>query len=281
MSSSLYQTVVVPVNLGEASSFNRAIFPLSSYQERGSLGRGDLYLDATLDEMLKIINIGANPQQWQELIATTKARYDQLMLQKLELERRPKSKNPFKFITNYRAARMFLAASRSLYFATKSRSEEMLRSLGRSLLSIPGEDVQPVNSEIHQGASIKGIAIKLNRPLDDTTRQQILDAANIFASCSGQFQGDQTISDASSFLSDEYVLASESLTSLVSDDTEETLNDATSPLPPSSPTIIKNYYNFYGSVYSPHSNVHGATVQLGGSSNSGSVTHTITPPNTT
>lgn len=76
--------------------------------------------------------------------------------------------------------------------------------------------------------------------------------------------------DATSFLSDDYVLASESLTSLVSDDTEETLNDAISPpSPPSSPTIINNYYNFIGSVYSPHSNVHGATVQLGGSSNSG------------
>lgn len=76
MSSSLYQTVVVPVSLGEASSFNRAIFPLSSYRKRDSLGRGDLYLDATLDEMLKITKIGANPQQWQELIETTKVRYD-------------------------------------------------------------------------------------------------------------------------------------------------------------------------------------------------------------
>lgn len=77
MDSPLYQTVVVPVNLGEASSFNRTIFPLSSYRKRDSLGRGDLYLDATLDEMLKITRIGNSPQQWQELIATTKARYDQ------------------------------------------------------------------------------------------------------------------------------------------------------------------------------------------------------------
>lgn len=90
--------------------------------------------------------------------------YIRLMLQKAELEQRPKSKNPLKAYTNYRAARMFLVASKSLYVATKvtilviddnpcdeiflsqSRSEEMLRSVGRSLLSLPGEDVHPVNS---------------------------------------------------------------------------------------------------------------------------------------
>lgn len=78
-----YQTVVVPINLGEASNFNRAIFPLSSYRKRDSLGRSDLFLDGTLDEMLKITSIGTNPQQWQELIATTKARYDQLVVERL------------------------------------------------------------------------------------------------------------------------------------------------------------------------------------------------------
>ena len=76
MSSSLYQTVVVPVALGEASSFNRAIFPLSSYRKGDSLTRGDLFLDATLNEMLKITKIGSNPQQWEEIVTTTKVKYD-------------------------------------------------------------------------------------------------------------------------------------------------------------------------------------------------------------
>lgn len=76
MDPPLYQTVVIPVGLGEVSSFNRAIFPLSSYRKRDSLGRGDLYLDATLDEMLKITTIGTSPEQWKGLIDTTKARYD-------------------------------------------------------------------------------------------------------------------------------------------------------------------------------------------------------------
>lgn len=74
--------------------------------------------------------------------------------------------------------------------------------------------------------------------------------------------------DASSILSDEYVLASESLTSLVIGAAEET-PDVTTPPIPSSPTIVQNYYNFYGSIYSPHSNIIAPTTQLGGSENSG------------
>ena len=45
--------------------------------------------------------------------------YVRLMLQKAELEQRPKSKKPWKLLANYRAARMFLAATKSLYIATK------------------------------------------------------------------------------------------------------------------------------------------------------------------
>ena len=48
--------------------------------------------------------------------------------------------------------------------------------------------------DVPLGASIAGIAIKLDRSLDDTTKQQVLDAANTIASCSGPFEGAQTIS---------------------------------------------------------------------------------------
>lgn len=43
-------------------------------------------------------------------------------------------------------------------------------------------------------ADIEGIAVRLDRPLDDTTMQQIVDAANTFASYSGLHQDDQMIS---------------------------------------------------------------------------------------
>lgn len=75
MSSSPKHTVVFPVQLGDASKFDRAIFPLS-YRKTGDLGRTELYLDATLEEMLKIVNIGASAEEWRELIDTTKDRYD-------------------------------------------------------------------------------------------------------------------------------------------------------------------------------------------------------------
>lgn len=75
MSSSPRHVVVVPFNLGEASHFNRAIFPLS-YRKRDRLGQSGLYLDATLQEMLKIINIGGNPKQCKNIVKTTKAQYD-------------------------------------------------------------------------------------------------------------------------------------------------------------------------------------------------------------
>ena len=40
-------------------------------------------------------------------------------MRRAELEQRPKTKNPLKAYVNYRAARMLLAASKSLYFSTK------------------------------------------------------------------------------------------------------------------------------------------------------------------
>ena len=55
-----------------------------------------------------------------------------------------------------------------------------------NILRLPGE--------VPSDAPIGGIAVRLDRPLDDTTRQQILDAANTIASFSGRFEGDQAMS---------------------------------------------------------------------------------------
>ncbi|KAG6375649.1 hypothetical protein JVT61DRAFT_3218 [Boletus reticuloceps] len=269
MNPSPYPTIVIPIALGDASNFDRTIFPLSSYRSRDSLGRVIYYLDATLEELLKMRRIGANPQQWQQLVNRTKRRYDQLMLQKSELEQRPNTKNPFKKLANYRAALSLFFASKRLYYATRSRSEEVTRSIGRNLLSFAAEDIQPVDGDAPPGTELGGIAVRLERPLDDIAQQQILDAANTIVSSSAAFEGDETISDTSSFLSDDYVSAAESLLSFVSSDTEETPEDASSPPSPTSRTTIQNQHKFYGSISSPQSNVHGATVQLDGPQNSG------------
>ncbi|KAG9310400.1 hypothetical protein JVU11DRAFT_9538 [Chiua virens] len=267
--------VIFPVHLGTASKFNREIFPL--YRRRDSLGLGDVYLEATLDEMLKIIKIGNRPQQWQEILDSTKDQYDQLMLWKADLEQRPKSKNPLKAFTNYRAVRMFLAASKSLYSATKSRSEEMIRSNKRSLLSISAEDGQSANDDVSPDDNIDGISVRVKHPLDDSTKQKLLDVVNTIASYSGPFRNGGSTSETSSILTDDYALASESLASLAGDDMEEAPPDATSP-EPSSPTIIQNNQFV---IYALNSTLNGTTLHFGGNQNSGAVTHVIMRANDT
>jgi len=238
----------------------------------------------TLDEMLNIPNIGGNPKQCREIIVSTNIKYNRLLRKKEELEQRPKTRNPFKAFENYRAARVFLAASKNLYIATRSRSEEVAKSIGRSFLdAIQEEDVESVQSDPAPGTNIRAIAVRMDRPWDDTTRQQVLDAASTITAYSGRYEDDQSISEASTFHSDDYFLASESLSSLVSGATEasEDTPDTTNTPTLSSPTVVNNNYNytFYGSMYSPNSNIQGPTVQVGGSQNSGSLIHTIAPPN--
>jgi len=276
MSSSPHrpQTILLSANFGQASGFDRNIFPLSSYKKRDSLGRSDYYLDATLDELLKITNIGANPEQLRKFVKTTKATYDQLILKKAELEKRPKTWNPLKIFANYRAVRLFVASSKFLYYQTKSRSDEIVRTIGRELLvSVPGDEVQHVEDEPSMDMDIVGIAVRLDRPLDDAASQQLINAANTIISYSGTFEGDEAASETSSILSDEYFMASESLISLPTIGAEEETPDVPTPPIPSSPTTITN--NYYGCFYSMKSTIVGQTTQFGGRDNGGSIGHNI------
>ncbi|KAF8421144.1 hypothetical protein L210DRAFT_3654575 [Boletus edulis BED1] len=195
-----------------------------------------------MEELLNIHRIGraligANPQQWQQPVNRTKEGYDQLMLQKLKLEQRRNTKNPFKKLANYRAALSFFSASKELYLATKSHSEEV----ERNLLSFAAEDILLVDGDAPPGTGLGGLAVRLEHPLDDTAEQQILDAINAMISSSAVFEEDETISDTSSFLRDDYVSSAESLLSLISSDTE-TPEDASSPPSPTSRTTISDDY---------------------------------------
>lgn len=144
-STSPRHTVVVPINLGAASNFDRDIFSLVSYRDRDKLGKGEFLLDATLEEMLKITSMGTDPNQWEEVVATTKSRYDQLVvgcgstaeyspifpsrlkLQQTRLEERSKSKTPLQVLnlrkaySDYRAIRIFHDAAKTLYDETRVR----------------------------------------------------------------------------------------------------------------------------------------------------------------
>ena len=137
-----------------------------------------------------------------------------------------------------------------------------------NILRLPGD--------VSSDASVAGIGVRHDHPLDDTTRQQLIDAANTMALFSGQFEGHQAMSgeelEGSLAImtytlclpdtSTTYFSASESLISLVSIATEETSesDDTILPLSPLSSIIVQNNFNFHGS---------GATVQVGGDHNSG------------
>lgn len=51
-------TVIVPFSLGAASKYEADIFPLSYHHAPDAISKGSLLLSATLDEMIKIAEMG-------------------------------------------------------------------------------------------------------------------------------------------------------------------------------------------------------------------------------
>lgn len=148
--------------------------------------------------------------------------YVRLVLQKAELEQRLKSKNPLKAFANRRAARTFLVASQSLYYATKviklaiddtpcdvtfsHRTDLIQYGEARyhskekmcnkwtvclpwcSACAVSNMNILRLTGDVPPDANITGVVVSLDQSLlDDTTMQQMLDAANAF-------EGDQAIS---------------------------------------------------------------------------------------
>lgn len=51
-------TVILPVNLGAASKYEEEVFPLAYHDAGSTITKGSLLLSATLDEMIKISEMG-------------------------------------------------------------------------------------------------------------------------------------------------------------------------------------------------------------------------------
>lgn len=51
-------TVILPINLGAASKYEEDIFPLAYYDAGNTITKGSLLLSSTLDEMIKIAEMG-------------------------------------------------------------------------------------------------------------------------------------------------------------------------------------------------------------------------------
>ncbi|KAH7889054.1 hypothetical protein F5I97DRAFT_1925614 [Phlebopus sp. FC_14] len=171
------QTVVLPLNLGLAGSYNRDLFPLVKI--KGTVYEGDLLLQATLDELTKIHQMAKHLYSYGKSLDDAKMLYDVLMEKRERLEEQPKSINPIKIYQRQRNLWLLIQGSRKLYASTKKTSERMRRAL----LSVSSLDVMAVQETTDvSNENVSGIAIDLGGPLDDTTTATISDTAT-FLSC--------------------------------------------------------------------------------------------------
>jgi hypothetical protein len=77
MSLSHPETVLLPVDLGSVDNYDPTVFPLARVTGKGSLHTGHLFLQATLDEMLKIRELSKEQASNPELLRDTKAQFDE------------------------------------------------------------------------------------------------------------------------------------------------------------------------------------------------------------
>ncbi|KIK77162.1 hypothetical protein PAXRUDRAFT_835078, partial [Paxillus rubicundulus Ve08.2h10] len=180
MPSNDRRTVIFPVRLGPARSYDQAIFPLTRFKGTGPLREGDLLLEATMDEMYNIWEMSKGLESGRQLLADTKAVYDDMIDQRAKIERfrRQKTYNPFKVYSRFRARQIFLSASRELYNVTWTTSEKMRRA-GLSVVSLVAT---PAPEEpIAEDEQIEGIAVDIDGPVNQQT-------ASVLAEMQGMFE---------------------------------------------------------------------------------------------
>ncbi|KAF8546067.1 hypothetical protein OG21DRAFT_1528071 [Imleria badia] len=242
-------TVIVPVNLGAASKYEDNIFPLAYHYAGDPIRKGSLLLTATLDEMIKIGEMGIDINTDRRFHFNARVEYEALAAKEAKLQSRQKSINPFTVLRHYRAARMFHAASKALFVDTKHTSERIQRE-ERLIQAVPSTEMHTMNvghtpDTVPQGATVIGIAVELSGPLDDDARQKILAATSaiaLHASASDPFIDNPRVSQ----LSDDTA-------SVLTQDTYGGNPQEAEPTSPGSPSYT---FNFYNSVLTAGSNIH-------------------------
>ncbi|KAF8140218.1 hypothetical protein EV363DRAFT_1311935, partial [Boletus edulis] len=192
-------TVIVPLNLGAASKYEEDIFPLAYHNAGDTISKGSLLLSATLDEMIKIAEMGIDLDTDKRFHFNARIQYEALAAKEAKLQNRPKSFNPFTVFRHYRAARMFLSASKAFFHDTKRTSERIQRE-ERLMRAVPSTELHTMDDTVPQGATISGIAVELPGALDDDARQKILaatDAIVLRASASDPFTDNPRVSQLS------------------------------------------------------------------------------------
>ncbi|KAL4063906.1 hypothetical protein V8B97DRAFT_1989977 [Scleroderma yunnanense] len=174
MSSSTQKTVAISLPLGLASDYDRTMFPV--LRVKGAKEKGNLYLEATLEEMIRIREMAKYKSGYDHLLQNSKLQYDELRKRQVKIQNQRASFNPFKIFANQRQIRLFLEAGKVLYLATKKTSDEMRRDL----LSYDSTNVAvPEGSDVSPDDAISGIAITLDSDIDHEIRSFLMDTASI------------------------------------------------------------------------------------------------------
>ncbi|KAG9310554.1 hypothetical protein JVU11DRAFT_9104 [Chiua virens] len=270
-------TVILPIDLGSASKFEESYFPVAYHDAIDSaINKGSLLLSSTLDEIIKIkemgVDLSSNPQflrntrlKYLEFVITDLFHFDppfiicNLAAKQAKLEKRRKSKNPIKYILNYRAARVFYAAALSLHMQTRETSERMQRR-EKEMRAVPSTEIRIANDADRLDANIGGIAIQLPGPLNAEQQQTIMDVANaIAAHATNPFMDNPRIPQLGD---NDSVVTLADTTSLISQDAGSS-NSQEAPPTSADPTSPSLNFFFLNSVLTVGSNVHEVTLNQG------------------
>jgi hypothetical protein len=261
------QTILIPLNLGSPSQYDRSIFPLMKMKRMGSLDQVDIVLEATMDELFKIREMAGNLKQLETVYRSAMNEYDKLKFKKEQLESQKTSFNPVKLFTTYRSTRLLAAAGKDLYKQTRTTSEK----LRRRLLSVNRQDVQPVDyDDVPSDARISAIAVPLESQLDEPTATFFTEATDFISSQVN------LLPDGNPFGDDQRVEESADTENHTPFDSEVPDNGAAS----SASSIFSgirsgqgsgnNYFIFNNSYVASRSAIQSPTLNHGGSHNQGS-----------
>ncbi|KAJ8588516.1 hypothetical protein M405DRAFT_934028 [Rhizopogon salebrosus TDB-379] len=261
----------IPLNLGTATQYDQSIFPLLKLKDKNTLDQVDIVLEATLSEIFKIRQMAADTRHFRDLIADTKSSYDKLVLKREKLEKQQKSFNPVKLFSTYRSSRLLAEAGKKLFQNTKTTSERMRRQL----LSVNSTNVERVQyDDLPRNTRIRGLAIPLDSPLDESTNTILTEAASFIASQldllseGDPFADDYEVEDAEGSVGGEGSSTAESTS-----EGGSRLSGASSSTSSSGQGSGNNYYIFNNSYVASRSAITTPTLNHGGSNNHGSARH--------
>ena len=129
---------IIRCNLGTAAAFDQTVFPVGYYEAGSNFGKACFLLEATVDQMAKIAQLGIDLNKNDDFIFGTRVNIDESVLirfphtstnvsslreRKAKIVGNRKTINPIKMFRNItgKDAREFHTVSRSVFLETKVR----------------------------------------------------------------------------------------------------------------------------------------------------------------